>query len=121
MRLFGSSHARGDCSQDENALETFPENEHSNVETRDGGTRVGAHRVGSALFGYALPNQDGNYGGGGHAKARGDNRRTALLHLFHASAARSVVTPCDRRNCNPFHPAKLPYQVAGRCPFLAFS
>ena len=82
--------------------------------------RVRAHRVWSALLRYALPNQDGNYGGGGQAKARGDNGRTALLHLFHASAARRVVVPCDRRNGTPFHPAKLPYQGAGRCRLLAF-
>src|SRR5437868_5488727 len=102
MRLFGSGHARGDCGQDEDALETFTENEYANVETRDRRARIGAHRVGSALFGYALPNQDGNYGGGGQAKAHGDNRRTALLHLFHPLAVRRIVAPGDCRNGLPF-------------------
>ena len=57
MAAFGAGHARGDRGQDQNALESFAEDEHADIEECDRRTRVGPHRIGRALRRNSLPNQ----------------------------------------------------------------
>ena len=83
VRLPRAGHTRGDGGEDQNAFEAFAENEHADIEERNRGAGVGPHRIGHALFGEALPNQDCHDGGGGDTEAGRKKYRTASRHSIH--------------------------------------
>src|SRR6266404_685979 len=77
MHAFGASHTGGDGSQDENAFQSFTENENADVEERHGWARVRAHRIWCAVCAKSLPNEHGD-----HKKRRYDNADAhSRLHL----------------------------------------
>ena len=55
MRLFRSRHARRDRRQNENAFQSFAENQHADIEERDRRAGVGPQWIGRPLFRHALP------------------------------------------------------------------
>jgi hypothetical protein len=106
MRFFRPGHTRGDRGQDENAFETFSENENGYVEKCDRRTCVRPQRIGRAVLGCSLPKQKGSDGHGQQAEDQWKGRLyksavCALSHCpIHAEQFIIVVTPSLPVGCD---------------------
>jgi hypothetical protein len=70
MGLFAPDHAGGDRSEDEDAFQALPENQHANIEKGDRGAGIGPRRIRCAMSSQALPQNDGQHRRGGREKQR---------------------------------------------------
>ena len=82
MGLPGACHARGNRGQDQDTFKAFAKNEDSDIEERDRWASVWTHWIGGAVFGEALPNQDGGDSPSGDRKEESEDQRVAS-HRIH--------------------------------------
>ncbi len=78
MRLFRAGHARGDRCQNENAFQSFAEDEDANIEKRHRWARVWLHRIGCPMHSNPLPDDHRdheNRGGENSDDKNGPERR----------------------------------------------